>query len=157
MTLVEIRVEEMDIIKEFEFYMDEMRKIAVAGCTNEEKIKAYDLGASNGLKVLKMLFEKWDEPEEPVDRLIYYKHKGHDCVVRYCTLPDALKEIQEQNSHICFHEYEMFENSDCEKSVKFGETEARKAKFKCKKCGKIKEDTFVGYTTGASDELFAKT
>lgn len=91
LNLDKINVEKVDIISEFHFYMNEMRKIAVKGCDNKDKISGYDVGVENAVKVLEMLLKSGDG--EIRDRLIYHKHGEHDSVRRFIPLDEAVKEI----------------------------------------------------------------
>ena len=91
-----IQIQKVDIMAEMEHYNAKMREASMEGCTDEGKIKAYDIGVQNTMNVLKMLLSK-DENEEIKDELIYNAKCGAKPFVRYVRLSDAVEELTQSN------------------------------------------------------------
>lgn len=90
MSIDDIKVEKIDILKEMEILNARMRKVAVKNSA-EEKIKAYDCGVENTMECLKSLITHETDGEK--DRLIYQKYGEQSEIVRYEKFSEILREL----------------------------------------------------------------
>lgn len=90
MSIKDVIVEKMDILKEMEVLNARMREAAVKDST-EEKIKAYDIGVENTMNCLMSLITHESDGEK--DRLIYQKYGAQCGIVTYWPLEEVLKEL----------------------------------------------------------------